>query len=76
MTSRVLDLSSVRAACQAAIQRSKASILSAGQAPSQGIVPALSRVRMASACWLTSWTDQRSKAKRMASRGPCFGTAV
>jgi hypothetical protein len=30
----------------AAIQRSKASILSAGQAQSQGIVPVLSRVRM------------------------------
>jgi hypothetical protein len=35
-------------------QREKTSIFSWGQAPAQGMVPACSWPRMASACWLTS----------------------
>src|SRR6187401_1303783 len=42
--------------------RSKRSTCALGHAPSQGIVPALRRSRMASACSLTSSADQRSKA--------------
>ena len=44
-------------------QRWKRSTVRWGHAPSQGMVPAWRRARMASACWLTSSYDQRSKGE-------------
>jgi hypothetical protein len=51
-----------------AIQRSNSETLSAGHAPSHGIVPAFRRAWIARACVRTSAADQRSKAKRIAPR--------
>lgn len=50
------------------IHRRNTSTFSVGQAPSQGIVPLSSRLRISVACVRTSPPDQRSNTKLMDSR--------
>src|SRR6266498_4579105 len=53
----------VHAGMPESIQRRNTSTFSFGHAPSHGIVPASSRLRIAWACLETSWCAQRSNAK-------------
>src|SRR4249919_184329 len=52
--SKVLIPAVLHAGLPASAEREKRSIFCWGQAPAQGMVPARSWARMASACWLTS----------------------